>query len=548
MIEFSRFSYTYPGRRRPALRNLSLHIEAGSFVLLTGSSGAGKSTLLRALSGLVPHFSGGRISGRIQVDGHDPLREGPRRLSRVVGTVFQNPEAQAVLERTEAEIAFGLENAAVPPAEMHARVEEVLELLDLRAIRHRRLTTLSGGERQRVAIATALALRPRVLVLDEPTSQLDPEAAEDLLRALSRLNRELGLTVVLGEHRLERILPYADRVVALSGGEMVAEGGVPEVLDRIPQLPPLAALGRSLGWEKLPKTLAQARRALDRDEFLPGRGASGADYRDRSNGGNGHVAVPHLRVNNLHAGYEQTPVLHDVSFVLQPGEVVALMGRNGSGKTTLMKTIVGLLPASQGEIWINGRPTTGREVADIARQAAYLPQNPDDLLFADSVREELAITLRNHHLGPGSAQIDSLLARLSLTPAADRYPRDLSVGQRQRVALGAVMVTQPSLLLLDEPTRGLDYEAKQELVTLWRRWRGEGMSLLLATHDVELVAQIADRILFLEDGNVVQAGPAAAVFEAMPRFAPQVARLFPGRNWLTVEDALAGLALPDYGQ
>lgn len=546
MIEFSHFSYTFPGRDAPALHDLSLRIAEGAFVLVTGTSGAGKSTLLRALSGLVPHFSGGRVSGQIRVNGHDPLVEGPRALSRVAGTVFQNPEAQAVLERVEAEIAFGLENAAVPLAEMRERVEEVLALLDLRALRDRRLSTLSGGERQRVAIATALALRPQVLVLDEPTSQLDPEAAADLLEALARLNRQLDLTVVLAEHRLERVLPYANRVVALADGELVAEGPVPEVLDRIPQLPPVATLGRSLGWETLPQTLAQARRLLARDGHsnVPGPNGSAGRRPNGSGAGNGHSPAPLLHVHDLDFAYGQTPILRGVSFEVHPGEVVALMGANGSGKTTLLKTIVGLLPAGRGEVWLNGRLTAGRDVAEIAQEVAYLPQTPDDLLFADTVREELAITLRNHGRSPDAAQIDPLLARLGLSTLAGHYPRDLSVGQRQRVALGAVMVTHPSLLLLDEPTRGLDYAAKQELVALWRQWRAEGMGLLLVTHDVELVARVADRVLFLEEGSLVQEGPAAAVFDALPRFAPQVARLFPGRGWLTVEDALAGLNVP----
>lgn len=546
MIEFSHFFYTYPGREAPALHDLSLRIAKGAFVLITGTSGAGKSTLLRALSGLVPHFSGGRVSGQIRVDGHNPLAEGPRALSRVAGTVFQNPEAQAVLERVEAEIAFGLENAAIPLAEMRERVEEVLALLDLRPLRDRRLSTLSGGERQRVAIATALALRPQVLVLDEPTSQLDPEAAAELLEALARLNRQLDLTIVLAEHRLERVLPYADRVVALADGELVAEGPVPEVLDRIPQLPPVATLGRSLGWETLPQTLTQARRFLAREgrSTIPGPNGSTRRQSNGSAGGNGHRPAPLLHVSDLHFAYGQTPLLRGVSFEVHPGEVVALMGANGSGKTTLLKTIVGLLPAGRGEVWLNGRLTAGRDVAEIAQEVAYLPQTPDDLLFADSVREELAITLRNHGRSPDAAQIDSLLARLGLSTLAGHYPRDLSVGQRQRVALGAVMVTHPSLLLLDEPTRGLDYAAKQELAALWRQWRAEGMGLLLVTHDVELVAQVADRVLFLEEGGVAQAGPAAAVFDALPRFAPQVARLFPGRGWLTVDDALAGLNVP----
>ncbi|MFW6184484.1 MAG: energy-coupling factor ABC transporter ATP-binding protein, partial [Chloroflexota bacterium] len=234
MITVENLTYIYPEVERPVLRDVSLTIPAGEFVLLTGPSGAGKSTLLRTFSGLVPHFSGGTIAGRIRVAGKDPVADGPQQMSRTVGMVFQNPEAQSVVDRVEADVAFALENAAVPPGEMRIRVEEALNLLELTPLRDRALHTLSGGERQRAAIAAALALRPRVLVLDEPTSQLDPQAAADVLGALARLNEDLGLTIVLCEHRLERVVRYAERVVALEQGVVVADGPVPDILERLP--------------------------------------------------------------------------------------------------------------------------------------------------------------------------------------------------------------------------------------------------------------------------------------------------------------------------
>lgn len=538
MIRIKNLTYTYPNQERPALDDISLDVEGGEFVLLTGTSGAGKSTLLRALSGLVPHFSGGRLSGSVLVDGQEPILEGPQGVSQAVGFVFQNPEAQAVVDQVEAEIAFALENAAVPEAEMRVRVEEVLQLLELAPLRRRSLNTLSGGERQRVAIAAALAMRPRVLALDEPTSQLDPQSAADVLHALVRLNEELGLTIVLVEHRLERILRYSERVVVLEKGRIVADGYTPQVLQQMPQLPPLATLGRSLSWNPLPLTVKEGLR------FARTVDTTNANSRERraqvdANGGAPLV----LDAKGVRFAYGRKSVLNGVDLQVRAGEAVVLMGRNGSGKTTLLRCLVGLLEAQAGDVAIARRPIKGRHVADICRDVAYLPQSSDDLLFSETVYEELAVTLRNHDMNGAGQVIEPLLVQLDMLDYAGAYPRDLSVGQRQRVALGAVAVTRPSLLMLDEPTRGLDYDAKGDLVALWRRLRESGMGMLMVTHDVELAAQVADRVLILSEGELIADGPAQDVLGASPLFAPQVARLFPGQGWLTVEDALEGLGI-----
>lgn len=539
MIYLDNVTYYYPETAAPALQALSLEIEAGEFVLLVGQSGAGKSTVLRLLNGLVPHFSGGRLSGTVRVAGHDVVQEGPQVMSQHVGFVFQNPEAQAVLDQVEPEIAFGLENAAIPPDEMRLRVEEVLDLLDLEPLRARPLVTLSGGERQRVAIAAALALRPQILVLDEPTSQLDPKSAEDVLQALVRLNQDFGLTIILAEHRLERVLPYVDRLVCLENGQLTADGDVDEVIEEIAQVPPLVELGRKLGWRPVPLTIKAGRRFARKWVNGP---ASGEDRQPITNGQRFSSSTnksPLLQVQEAWFEYgRDVAALRGVDVQLRAGEVVALMGRNGSGKTTLLRGIVNLLRFDGGQVQINGRLTDNRSTAEICREVAYLPQNPDDLLFAETVREELWQTLRNHGLSATETAVDKLLAEVGLSEVAEAYPRDLSVGQRQRVALAAVMVTNPKLLLLDEPTRGLDYEAKAALVSLWQRWQQQGMGMLLVTHDVELVAQVANRVVVLSQGEVIAAGPTAEVLTASPLFAPQMAKLFPDKQWLTVADVV----------
>lgn len=532
IIEIADLVFTYPQAATPALRDVSLRIESGAFVLLAGPSGAGKSTLLRALNGLVPHFSGGVVRGHVVVDGIDVLTAGPTVAGTQVGFVFQTPEAQAVLDRVEPEIAFALENAALPPDEMEQRVDATLALLDLIPLRNRALRTLSGGERQRVAIASAMALEPRVLVLDEPTSQLDPQSAESLLQALKRLNETLGLTIVLAEHRLDRVLPFVDRVIVMDKGAIVADGPTRAVLPQLPHLPPLQALGGALGWRPLPLTLAQGRALAP---ALPSvHVPRAADARQQ--------ARPVLQVDRAAVAYGATTVVRDVSFDVAAGELVALIGRNGAGKSTLLRAITGLTPLQAGTIAVDGASIAGRSVASICQSVAYLPQNPDDLLFADSAEEELWITLRNHALAdaPPTAPGD-LLNELGIASLADRYPRDLSVGQRQRIALAAVLITRPPLLLLDEPTRGIDPAAKDELAALLRRWRADGIAILLVTHDVELVAQVADRVIILDNGAVQAMGDSAETMARFPAFAPQMMQLFPQQRWLTVADALRGL-------
>jgi energy-coupling factor transport system ATP-binding protein len=549
-ISFRDLTYTYPGSPDPALSNVTLDIDVGEFVLVAGPSGAGKSTLLRCLNGLVPHFTGGTVSGNLSVGKLRPLEQGPQMLSPTVGFVFQDPESQFVVDRVEDEIAFALENAAVPPTEMRLRVEEVLHLMGLAALRDRQLDTLSGGEKQKVAIAAALALRPRILALDEPTSQLDPQSAEDVLQALVRLNQDLGLTIVLAEHRLERVLPYVDRLIYLSlDDESVLSGSPRQVLRQIELNPPLVALGKALGWEPLPLTVKEGRRHAAQvqaatDPSLPSsreRHRTGGSSRWSGERKRPDTRDPQFLVRDLHFAYNGKSILRGIDLQIAPGELVALMGRNGSGKTTLLRCVVGLLEPRKGKIKMEGKSLVGRRTAEISQDVGYLPQDPGDLLFADSVREELIVTLRNHDLlDHPPVTPEDLLTRLDLETLERSYPRDLSAGQRQRVALGAVTVTKPGLLLLDEPTRGLDYQAKRELVRLLREWQADGASILLVTHDVELVAQAADRVALLSQGQII-ADAAPELLTTSPLFAPQVARLFPGTGWLTVDEALEGL-------
>ena len=541
MITFEHVSFTYPGATRPALNNVSFEFLSGDFVLLVGPSGAGKSTLLRCINGLVPHFSGGSMTGNIRVDDLDPVVATPQLMSRHVGFVFQDPESQFVMDRVEDELAFALENAAMPPVEMRVRVEETLDLLDLAPLRDRALVTLSGGERQRVAIAAALALRPEILILDEPTSQLDPKSAEDVLTALVRLNQDLGLTILLAEHRLERVLPFVDSLLYLDDACGPVRVGDPrEVLPEVELGPPLVQLGKRLGWQPLPLTIKEGlrfSRRLTRQEVAPQEATNTQSAASTENA--------RIQVASIRAQYDRFVALNNVSLDIFSGEIVVLMGRNGAGKTTLLKSMVGLVRPDAGSVSVDGEPITDKDVADICLGVGYLPQDPNTLLFADTVLAELNITLQNHGMLPeqgGHPPIDPqvLLAQLGLAHKEHAYPRDLSVGERQRVALAAITVTQPGSLLLDEPTRGLDYSAKEQLMVLLQGWRDRKMAIVVITHDVEFAAAIADRVVLMSQGEIIANGPPNEVMATSPLFAPQVARLFPNSGWLTPADVVIG--------
>lgn len=529
MITFVDVSYRYPDADQPVLQNLTLHIRDGEFVLVVGNSGAGKSTFLRCLNGLVPHFYGGRISGSINVLGQDPIRSEPRQMSKTVGFVFQDPEAQFVVDTVEAELVFAMENHNLPQDIMRKRVEETLDQLSIAHLRHRRISTLSGGEKQRVAIASVLTLQPQVLVLDEPTSQLDPQAAEEVLTALQKLNADLGLTIILSEHRLERVVQYADRMIYFPGeGQAPLNGAPQQVLQQIDLLPPLLQLGKALDWNPLPLTIKEARRHVAdlRLQSMP----APRSYPDL--GG----AASDIQVRDLWYAYNGHPALKGINLEIKQGEFVALMGRNGSGKTTLLKHLVGLLQPSRGSVRVRDMDTRQTPTEDLISAVGYVPQNPNALLFADTVHEELAFTRRSHNLP--ESDMSELLGRLGIAQHAGRYPRDLSVGERQRVALASILAAEPQIILLDEPTRGVDYVQKQALVRYLQSERAKGRTVLLSTHDVELAAESVDRVIILGDGEIVVDGDARRVMAESMVFASQVSKLFRDERFVTVGDVL----------
>ncbi|SDK01582.1 ABC transporter ATP-binding protein [Streptomyces indicus] len=643
MIRFEDVSVTYDGADAPTVSGVELAVPEGELVLLVGPSGVGKSTLLGTVSGLVPHFTGGTLRGRVTVAGRDTRTHKPRELADVVGTVGQDPLSHFVTDTVEDELAYGMESLGLAPDVMRRRVEETLDLLGLADLRDRPIATLSGGQQQRVAIGSVLTPHPRVLVLDEPTSALDPAAAEEVLAVLQRLVHDLGTTVLMAEHRLERVVQYADQVVLLPGpGQAPVLGSPAEIMAVSPVFPPVVGLGRLAGWSPLPLTVRDARRraaglrerlagvavpavegaavgraasraegatsrgvgTADRTEGAasPGEGVAagqsalsvGADSLDgpvRPPGGRGlsgpvtehtprrrfslrrlkprptppataadaPVTGPHDHTGSGphdHTGSSTgtrntvtpvTPVataaslgvhrgrieaLRQVDLTVSAGETIALMGRNGAGKSTLLSAFVGLVQPSSGSVRVSGAVPHRTAPRELIRRVGLVPQEPRDLLYADTVTGECAAADTDAGAAPGTCR--ALVEELLPGIADATHPRDLSEGQRLALALAVVLTARPPLLLLDEPTRGLDYAAKARLVSVLRGLAADGHAIVLATHDVELAAELAHRVVILAEGEVVADGPTEEVVVSSPSFAPQIGKVLAPLPWLTV--------------
>jgi energy-coupling factor transport system ATP-binding protein len=554
VIVFDQVGVTYDGSARPVLHGVSLRIEEGELCLVIGHTGSGKSTLLGAVNGLVPHFTGGTLTGRVVVDGRDTARYKPRELADVVGVVGQDPLAGFVTDTVEEELAYTMEQLAIDPAAMRTRMEETLDLLGLADLRHRALHALSGGQQQRVAIGAALTAHPRVLVLDEPTSALDPTSAEDVLAAITRLVHDLGVTVVLAEHRLERVVPYADRVIYLAGEGRVEEGAPADVLGRAQVRPPIVELGKLAGWAPLPLSVRDARRlapALRKQlpdapplsarpiPSPPDFSRPDASRPDRI----AEAAQPALTARGIVVRYGPVIAVRAVGLTLRAGECTALMGRNGSGKSSLLWALQGTGSRAAGTVSVGASGADPARVSPaLARRLVGLvPQTPADLLYLETVEAELAEADRDVSDAPRSASARDLLDEIAPGIPADAHPRDLSAGQQLALVLAIQLTAAPSVILLDEPTRGLDYQAKASLTGVLDKLAARGHAIVVATHDVEFVTRACDRVVVMAEGEIVTDGPSAAVLTASPTFAPQIAKILAPLPYLTEAQVAAAL-------
>jgi energy-coupling factor transport system ATP-binding protein len=543
VIRFEAVSITYPDAAGPVMRDVSLVVPEGELCLVVGRTGAGKSTLLGAVNGLVPHFTGGELRGRVLVDGRDTRTHKPRELADVVGVVGQDPLSGFVADTVEEELAYGMEQLALSPPVMRKRVEETLDLLGIAELRHRPLRTLSGGQQQRVAVGAAMVTHPRVLVLDEPTSALDPPAAEEVLAAITRLVHDLGTTVLVAEHRLERVLQYADRLVVLDGDGGVTDGAPADLIGSAPVAPPVVELGRLAGWSPLPLSVRDARRLAGPLRERLAHTAVPEPRADAAGGvaaGRAVVGGVAARAGHLSVTYGNQVALREVSFDQRAGQVTALMGRNGSGKSTLLWALQGGLRRRSGTVEVGGADPAGLPAHRARRLVGLVPQTPADLLYLTTVAAECAQADREAAAPPGTCR--DLLERFASDVNDGQHPADLSEGQRLALVLAIQLTAAPPVVLLDEPTRGLDYSAKDRLGQALRGLAGSGRSIIVATHDVEFVAATADRVIVLAEGEIVADGPIDQVIVASPTFAPQVAKVLAPQRWLTVAQVAAALS------
>lgn len=527
-----KLTYFYPDSKIPALDRINVEISKGEVILLAGHSGCGKSTLLKLFAGLVPAFYGGTVSGNAFFGETDILKRS-KSLAPDVGILFQDPEKQLVTARVEREIALPMENMGVAYGEAKKRLMEVLHAAGIKELEDKRIETLSSGQKQKVALASILGMNPEVLLLDEPTSQIDPASSEELLNTVRKIAEDDGKTVIMAEQKIEKCLHFTDRVIAMHEGRIVFDGGTDKYckwaydtgFKFVPVIPRLFA---ALNPDKTPVTVREGRKVLAKmldNKDICFRACSKPLTMD---GRETECRESAVEVEKLYFSYYGSgSALRNINLRINKGEFAAILGRNGAGKTTLLKNINGLLMPQNGDVRINGVSTRGKSIYDIAQKIAYLGQNPDDYLFSDTVRDEVLFTLNNFGR-VWDEKTTELVSKLGIEKVKDKNPRDLSSGQKQRTALASIMCILQGIVLLDEPTRGMDYINKDRLGEILLDLKSRGTTIILVTHDVDFAAEYSDRIIIMSDGEITADGLKEEVLSNNIYYSSQINKLFRG--------------------
>jgi energy-coupling factor transporter ATP-binding protein EcfA2 len=543
IVEIDKLTYFYPKAEHPALRDITMEIKPGEIVLITGGSGSGKSTLIKAIAGLVPAFYGGSIKGRVLFKGTDIRHMDKRALARKIGCVFQEPDNQLVLGRVDSEIAFGLENIGLEVGLMNRRIAEALNLLKITNLKEKQVSELSGGEKQKVALASVMSMRPELLLMDEPTSNLDPMATDDLMNTIRRLNDDLGLTVVMVLQDTADFMHKADKVLLMADGE-ISLFDEPKrfagfVLKKASEmLPPAAKLLSPAEPSNIPLTVKEARKAVIKTALR--------DVKPKTIGEIPKQLKDIIKIENVSYSYPNTAksTLKNVNINVGEGEFLAILGENGAGKSTLLKVMASLIRPEKGRISLKGLDVLKTPQHEIAKVVGYMPQNSWSYLFNETVEDELIFTQRQLN-AKNDALREKLLTALDLQVYRRKNPRDLSGGERQRVALASVLAAGQQVLLLDEPTRGLDAYRKQYIGEILTTLNKQGITVVLVTHDMDFAAEYASSVAIMFDSTMLVKDDKYKVMDGSLYFSPQVNRVFNGlcRGVITMKDAKEALGM-----
>lgn len=523
-IEIKDLTYHYPSETKPVLKHINLQLNKGEILFVVGESGSGKSTLGKCISGAVPNFYGGTIQGNVSIDGQDLIEMEHNKRAREVTMVFQDPESQLIMNKVYREIAFGLENVGIKNTEMKRRIWEAMQFSNILDIANRDINTLSGGQKQRVAITSAIAYLPNCIILDEPTSQLDPASAEDVIALIKKINDELGITIIIIEQRIDKWFDIADKILLLSKGEIAFSGNKQELYKEEKEslldfLPSYLKISKALDIENMPCGIRDTRKGIEAFTYEYKRPLLEQDLSSREE---------IIKIESLSCKYEDNLVIKNLSTNIKKGEFISILGANGAGKSTFLKALMGLINYG-GSIRVlknhleNGETSKrlsegfiknfGSEykeikklkIKDIARIIGYVSQNPNDYISKETVYEELKFTLDNYNIKDNEVIEDTLKA-LDIYKLKDKNPRDLSGGEIQRVAIASILVLKPRILLLDEPTRGLDAKVKRMFGQILLELNKGGTTVILITHDVEFAAEYCDRFLLMFNGEIVGDG------------------------------------------
>ncbi|MCY6482844.1 energy-coupling factor transporter ATPase [Clostridium aestuarii] len=530
ILRVANLSFWYPDEEKTAIEDINLSVNEGEFILIVGPSGCGKSTLVRLFNRVIPDYYGGKIKGKVFLKGKNIRGLNKADIIKNVGMVYQHPEKQIVLEDVEREIAFGLENLNTEINKMKRNVAEAMSLLGLYKIKDKTTTEISGGEKQRVAIASVVSMDPDILLFDEPISQLDPISSEEVLNSIKKLNRDMGKTVILIEQRLDRCFDLADRIIFMEDGKIIAEGKpnlIPKIIDKKYFMPNISYIFKKAKKNNIPVNVKEARELISDKEFNITKECK-KEYKENI-----------IEVKKLRFQYEKgQKTLNNINFNLKKGEILAVMGENGAGKSTLFKIIAGVINRYKGQIKIKNQNIKKLDVKQRIKLVGYLSQNPNDYFGRENVFEEIAYTLRN--IGEyEEAKVDNIIKQFNLEHLKDKNPRDLSGGEKQRVAIACTLVTEPEILILDEPTRGMDASAKDKLGEMIKMLAEQGKTIVLVTHDSDFAADYADTVMLMFNGEITALGQAVDILYDSLYYSPQVARVFKNKcKIIKSEDAV----------